>query len=302
MTNQLTTELKGYFKNESVKGDLLALLPDGNNREQVLNAQMKAINLEILENPALSKCTALSFISALNKALTLNVRIGKANREAYLIPHGNQAILRLGYQAYINKAHNELGLDLFFDTITQEEYDNGVVKHYDPINGVLELDTSLDKLSKLKTKDNIAYCYIIGRYKDGTQRVKIYSKEELEEKSKTNGGKLGNVWFSKERATDYAEMLKKAAVIAFCKTLPNSTIMELANYEYKTASEYKDVTPTQEHHNHLLSQMVDSEELNVEVDSVEDVELVEVNNETGEISEPDYSQRETVFDNPDFGQ
>lgn len=258
----LTHKIKAMLDQPKIRTEFLALLPEVANREQILKAETQAMIFDIMQSAELQMCTPQSFLFSLKDSLSRGLRIGSAHKEAYLVKFNNkkgkdengkeiwsnEAKIMVGYRSYINKAWNDYKIRLSPGTITTEEVQ--YIKKYDDAAGVLEIDIPLGKETRLHTKENISYVYITAIYPDGTRWSKMYTTESMEEKSKTSKWEnkvkvrqLGKVWHEGDRVTDYKEMLHKAAIISFSKTLPERSLAELADFDHRMIESLEDITP-----------------------------------------------------------
>lgn len=283
----LTHKIKSMLDQPKIRQEFLALLPDVVNKEQILRSEIQSIIFDIMQSPELQQCTPQSFLFSLKDSLARGLRIGSAYKEAWLVKFNNkkkgdngkdiwvnEAKIMVGYRAYVNKAWNDNQLRLVVGTITSDELKltrriqttNPVNGHiiteevpcisFDRSEGRLEINIPLGKETKLHTKDNIEYVYVISVAPDGSKWSDLFTKEAIEEKSKvgkwegkgedkTKVYKLGAVWESKDRATDYKEMLHKGAIIAFSKMMPQRSLAELADFDHRQLESLQDVTPQQ---------------------------------------------------------
>lgn len=251
----VTHKFKAYLAMPKIKQEFLDLIPPGTNKEQILKTEMQSLIFDIMQSDELQKCTAESFLFCLKDALSRGLRIGSVHKEAWPIKFTkkvggnfiNEAKIIPGYRGYINRAWNEHKIRLVPGTIAKDEVQ--YVKKYDSMRGILDIEMPLGSETKLHTRENIEYVYITAIYPDGSSWSQLYTKEAIEEKSKTGKGygenrkfDLGAVWKSTDRLTDYKEMLHKGAIIQFCKTMPERSLQELVSLEY--IPEVKDVTPS----------------------------------------------------------
>lgn len=250
--------------------DIVSMLKGRRNAEAVIESQAASF-LHILNNSKeLSECTPISCLSTFIKTIGLGAKIGSEYKEIHFIKANNsfknasgvwvktpECTHFLGYKFYVNRAWEQHKIRFTVGLLSDDEVTAGFIKYYDPIDGVLELNYQPGKETAIKNKDNTKYCYVVAHLQSGVKKAELFTKEVLEEKSKVRRYKkgdsnyemvLGDVWNSKDRDTDYGEMLKKAAVIAFSKMLPETGINEIASYDFTISAESSagmvDVTPT----------------------------------------------------------
>lgn len=264
----LTHKIKGMLEMPKIRGEFLALLPDVSNKEQILRTETQAIIFDIMQSTELQQCAPQSFLFCLKESLARGLRIGSTHKEAWLIKFStkrkekdengkdvwdNQAKIMLGYRSYINRAWNENKTRLSVGTITTEEMK--FVTKWDKSRGILDINIPLGQETKVHTRESIAYFYVSALYEDGSTWSELYTKEAIEEKSKTakwgkdaNGKAikvygLGNVWESSDRATDYQQMGFKSAIQWFCKMQPARSLAELADFDHTQLEMLQDITP-----------------------------------------------------------
>lgn len=260
----LTHKIKAMLDQPKIRSEFLALLPDVTNREQILRSEIQSIIFDIMQSPELQQCTPHSFLFSLKDSLARGLRIGSAHKEAWLVKFNskkkdasgkdvwmNEAKIMVGYRAYINKAWNDNKVRFVVGTITKDEVQYVV---FDRSAGKLEINIPLGKETKLHTRDNIEYVYVTSIAPDGSKWSDLYPKEQIEEKSKvgkwegkgdnkTKVYKLGAVWESTDRSTDYKEMLHKGAIILFSKMMPQRSLAELADFDHRQLESMQDITP-----------------------------------------------------------
>lgn len=260
----LTHKIKALIEQPNIKKEFLALIPEVVNQEQILKAEIQSMIFDIMQSTELQQCTPQSFLFCLKDSLARGLRIGSTYKEAWLVKFSNkkganwvnEAKVMVGYRAYINRAWNENKMRFSVGTITKDEMQ--YVTKWDKQRGQLEINIPLGKESKLHTRDNIEYVYVTAIFEDGSTWSDLYTKEAMEEKSKVGKWQgsgdnkvkvfeLGAVWQSKDRKTDYKEMLHKAAIIQFSKLLPQRSLSELADFDHTQIETMQDVTPDPTH-------------------------------------------------------
>lgn len=92
-----TEKLEMLIRDKKVTGMLETILP----KEMDKNNFLAHIFLVIKKNPALAKCSADSFISAMLTVAEVGIKPNMIDGEAYLIPYGNNIQLQLGYKGLL---------------------------------------------------------------------------------------------------------------------------------------------------------------------------------------------------------
>jgi len=248
----MTKKIKAFLQQPNVRDQYLALIPDGQNKENILQKEIHSLLWDVFNGKDLDRCTMQSLIGCLKDTLSRGLRIGSSFGEAWIIKVNtkvgtdwvNTAVIYTGYRAYINKAWNEYKIRLSVGTIATDELQ---YYSYDPVKRTLTCTMTLQDRTSMHTQENISDVFVTAQFDDGSTRTELFSAEALREKSKVKGKdgmQLGFVWRSTQRKTDHKEMLHKAAIISFCKLLPQQSLNELSVFDHRnTEIAMEDVTP-----------------------------------------------------------
>ena len=241
---------------------------------------MAIVRNELLANEKLAQCTNL--VSILYDIASAGLMLGSMYDEAYIIPYKDKATFIAGYRGYVRK-YNEAGYRVVVNLYSKNDVEAGLV-YYNEETDLWYTKKDLSK-DELLTQNNIAGG-VIKLYKgNNVIACEQMSINEIKEVSKTKQwddsakkmvSGLSNVWSSKDRATDFGEMAKKALIRRISKRVSLHSINFINNIENKFLQE---------------SQSNTSKLQTVEVSEIKDFEIPEINNEIIEKSAKEFEEK-----------
>jgi hypothetical protein len=221
------------FKSDYLIGALEAVVdPDIKDKRNYVIRQMTQLGMDYDRNKDLRACSKDSILKGLRKILSLGLRYGIEHKEGVLVKGLNkstgkwEAQFRDMYMAYVNKVHDDMGWIVQVNLVCKEEIKDGLFEYDKMSNTVVKHSWSTNLKTKIYTRDNIVGAYVLCKNKKGEKvhTSQLFTVEELYERAKQvkKDGTVywGNVWGSKNRTTDFAEMVKKSAIRLWAKTLP----------------------------------------------------------------------------------
>lgn len=213
-----TLTIKGLLEGEQFRQQVAKSLPSHLKPDRFIRVALTTM----MRTPKLAQCDQASFFNAL---LTLSqLGIEPDGRRAHLIPFENRKRNCVEVQLIIDyKGLAELAMrsgvvaNLHADVVCESDvfdYDRGqIVQH---------------KIDFRQPRGNPYAVYAICRFKDGTEKAEVMSREEVEEVRKRSRAGNAGPW-----VTDWAEMAKKTVFRRLSKWLPLSA-------EFRDAAEADD--------------------------------------------------------------
>jgi recombination protein RecT len=257
--------IQGYEK------QIAKALPSVMTPERFTRIAMTAVT----QTPQLGECTPGSFIGALLTAAQLGLEPNTPLGQAYLIPFYNgktrtlEAQFQLGYRGMIALAHRSGEL---------QNVEAHIVYENDEFEYELGLNPKLRHIPAMKNRGEIAWVYAVYRLTSGGFGFEVMSVEDVNkhrDKFSKAAGKGFSPW-----TTAWEEMAKKTVIKRALKYAPlQSDFTRAMNEDEATL----DFTTDGDDYN-IMQQNNYGQENIVEVDP-EDIEVTDVDPETGEIKE-----------------
>jgi recombination protein RecT len=208
--------------------------------------------MDISKDKLLQQCTRASILQCAIDAMNFGLVPNKVGGQAYLIPYKNKGVyectLMIGYKGYIKKfADNNMTVEL--ELVTHEEIEGGFFKE---VRGSNPSIYHSPIRRGIKTPDNIALGYVIGRKEGRRDVLAVMSFDEIMEAGKCQVwennqrvSKHKGVWLNGARSTDFAEMCKKTLVRRLGKLCDIDIINRMSSYEGTREDRYyKNITPS----------------------------------------------------------
>jgi recombination protein RecT len=183
--------------------DIEAALPNGISPERFSRMAMTAV----LMNPALSKCTSISFMGALMQAAQLGLEPNTPLGQAYLIPYGNKVQFQLGYKGLI---------DLAYRSGEFQAIDAEIVYENDLFEFEYGLNADLKHIPAMKDRGQPVYAYGLFKLKNGGFGFKVMGYDEVV----AHGKRFSKTFAKGPWTTDEAEMVKKTILKKVLKYAP----------------------------------------------------------------------------------
>lgn len=160
----------------------------------------------IRQTPALARCTPESFAGALLTASALGLEPG-VNGEAYLVPHGRECTLIVGYQGYAK---------LFWQHPLAEHLDAQAVYEGDDFDYAYGLDPFLRHKPAAEKKGNPTHYYAVAKLSTGARAFVVLTADEVKALRQGKVGPSGSI------VDPMRWMERKTAVRQLVKMLPKS--------------------------------------------------------------------------------
>lgn len=230
--------LYALVQEDNFLNQIAEVLPKTSNN---LSAKRFIINTvaTLRSNPKFEECKPISVMRAITNAATMGIVPG--TRQCYLIPYKDECKMEVGPDGYIDIALRSGEIAKIYavevykdDEFEYDTFNQNITKHVQPIANKTGLE-----------KDIIAF-YAVAQYKDGTKRILVKSKAEVDQYKalamKKNFGKVGTSW------TDtYVSMGKTKVIKSLCNELPKtielSTLLENDVDNELTGKNYIDSKP-----------------------------------------------------------
>lgn len=257
--------IQGYEK------QIAKALPSVMTPERFTRIAMTAVT----QNPQLGKCTPGSFLGAMLTAAQLGLEPNTPLGQAYLIPYFNgksgslECQFQLGYRGMIALAHRSGEL---------QNIEAHIVYENDEFEYELGLNPKLRHVPAMKDRGEIAWVYAVYRLVSGGYGFEVMSYEDVEnhrKKFSKAAGKGFSPW-----STAWEEMAKKTVIKKALKYAPLQSEFTRAMSEDEHTLDF---SADGDDFNIIQQNNYDEENI-VDVD-VDDVEVVDVDPETGEIKE-----------------
>jgi recombination protein RecT len=182
------TSLRGLIESDAFKTQVAKALPKHLTPDRFIRIACTAM----LKTPALMDCTQASVFNALLSLSQLGLE--PDGRRAHLIPYGNVCQLIVDYKGLVELAMRSGNVaNIHADVVCENDefvYDRGqITKH---------------AINFREKRGNVFAAYATVRFKDGTEKTEVMSKDEIEAiHGRSKAGKSGP-WI-----TDWNEMAKK---------------------------------------------------------------------------------------------
>ena len=192
-----TNTIRGLLEGDLFKEQLIRALPQHLSPERFIRIAVTTMN----KTPMLAQCDQGSFFNAL---LTLSqLGLEPDGRRAHLIPFKNnskgivECQLIIDYKGIVELIHNTGDVSYIHADVVCEadqfEYDKGELR--------------VHKIDFKKPRGPVYAAYTLFRFKDGTEKVEVMTKEEIELVRKRSKAANSGPW-----VTDWNEMAKKTTL------------------------------------------------------------------------------------------
>ncbi|HJJ54801.1 MAG TPA: recombinase RecT [Methanocorpusculum sp.] len=183
--------------------EIAKALPSVMTPERFTRIAMTALN----SNPALQRCEPMSFIGAMMQAAQLGVEVNNPLGQAYLIPYAGKVQFQLGYKGLIDLAYRSGQVS----TIQAHAVYSNDEFHYQ-----LGLEPKLEHIPAVKDRGEVISYYAVVKMKDGGFAFEVMSKEDVMKHARKYSKSFNNgPW-----QTDFDEMAKKTVLKAALKYCP----------------------------------------------------------------------------------
>lgn len=195
------TDIKSLLTGDKFKNEVARALPKHLTPDRFIRVALTAMT----KTPKLMQCTQESFFNSLLSLSQLGLE--PDGRRAHLIPYGTTCQLIVDYKGLVELAMRTGNVsNIHADLVCENdvfEYDKGEIKSH-------KID--------FKQPRGAAYAvYAICRFKDGTEKTEVMTKDEVEAiRNRSKAGQAGP-W-----VTDWNEMAKKTVFRRLSKWLPLS--------------------------------------------------------------------------------
>lgn len=188
---------------QRMQPEIARALPKGMDADRMARLALTVLR----QTPKLADCTAESFAGALLTAAALGLEPG-INGEAYLVPHGRECSLIVGYQGLVK---------LFFQHPDAQHIDAQAVCENDDFDYAYGLDPYLRHKPAVRDRGKVVSYYAVGSLKSGARLFVVASPEEIKA---LRGGKVGT---SGSIPDPMHWMERKSVLKQLLKLLPKST-------------------------------------------------------------------------------
>ncbi len=186
-------------------GAMRSVLPSHLTAERMARVALGAVR----RAPALAACSPESLVSAILDAATLGLEVGDGTGRAYLVPHGREATLIIGYKGLVDLAWRSGQVSTVYARVVYQgdefRYEYGLhpdVRHV-PCGAV--------------SPETMTHVYAVITLLSGGYLFEVLTRAEVDAvRNRSRAGKSGP-W-----VTDYVEMAKKTALRRVCKLVPMS--------------------------------------------------------------------------------
>jgi len=246
----------------------------------------------VAKTPALQECSRISILQSLVQAAELGLEFGMGLNQCHMVPYFNkntkckEAQMQIGFKGMMELVYRSGKLSsITVDVVYKgDKFRHGVNMKEGPY---LEHEPAY----KTREPDDIEFLYAIAFLHDGGKTKVVMSKEEIDKvrASSKAGAMRDSPW-----NTWYEEMAKKTVIKRMCKMLP----MQVIDHDYVEAiirddmrdqgrmfgdDEAIETTATEVRHDNSLDALADA----VKQEPEPEPDEPEVNEETGEIVDPD---------------
>jgi recombination protein RecT len=190
---------------EQMRPEIARALPPHMNADRMARLALTVLR----QTPKLADCTPASFLGALLTASALGLEPG-INGEAYLVPHGRECTLIVGYQGMAK---------LYFQHADAQHLDAQAVYENDDFDYAYGLDPFLRHKPAMGDRGKVVAYYAVAALKSGARLFTVLSPDEIKA---LRGGKVGT---SGGIADPMHWMERKSALKQLFKLLPKSTTL-----------------------------------------------------------------------------
>jgi recombination protein RecT len=164
----------------------------------------------IRRSPQLQGCTPESLVSAILDAAALGLEVGDGTGRAYLVPHGRDATLIIGYKGLVDLAWRSGEVITVY---ARAVYDGDEIQYEYGLHPDLRHIPCGES-----SPEKMTHVYAVIQLKGGGYLFEILTRSEIDAvRGRSRSGRSGP-W-----ATDYVEMAKKTALRRVCKLVPMAT-------------------------------------------------------------------------------
>lgn len=162
----------------------------------------------------LQRCTPASIIEAVREAASLDLEPTGILGEAWIIRHGNRAVLRVGYRGYLKLIRRSQAI---------KALDCQVVYEHDPFAIRFGTDPGIHHEPSLGERGGYKGAYAWARMNTGELIIEWMTTADIEQARAVSQAKAGGPW-----RDWWGEMARKTVIRRLAKRLPLSTIAEHA--------------------------------------------------------------------------
>lgn len=193
--------IRDHLESDAFKASIAKLLPKHVTPDRMARVAITALT----RTPKLAQCSQESFFRCMLDLSQWGLE--PDGRRAHLIPFGNECTLIIDYKGLVELCYRSgVVANIHADIVCEQDefvYDRG------------ELVTHKIDFQKPRGAMYAAYCLV--RFKDGTEKCEVMTKEEVDGiRARSKAGRSGP-W-----VTDYHEMAKKTAFRRDSKWIPLS--------------------------------------------------------------------------------
>lgn len=202
--------IKDYIK--IYEGEISKALPSVMTPERFTRIVTSAVS----NNPALAKCDAVSFISAMMTAAQLGLEPNTPTGQAYLIPFKNnrkgitEVQFQLGYKGMIDLAYRSGQVKTI---MAQTVYEN------DEFDFSFGLNPTLKHVPAKSNRGKAVWYYAVFKLTNGGEGFEVMSREDVE----AHARKYSKSFSNSPWQTNFDEMAKKTVLKKALKYAPMST-------------------------------------------------------------------------------
>jgi recombination protein RecT len=161
-------------------------------------------------NDILSRCTPASIIEAVREAATLDLEPTGILGEAWIVRHGNRAVLRVGYRGFLKLIRRSQQI---------KALDCQIVYDHDPFALRLGTDPGIDHTPSLGERGGYKGAYAWARMSTGELVIEWMTTDDIEQARRVSQAKNAGPW-----KDWWGEMARKTVIRRLAKRLPLSTI------------------------------------------------------------------------------
>ncbi len=193
--------IKDLLTGDAFKAQVQNALPTHLKPDRFIRIALTALT----KTPKLMECSQESFFQALLDLSQLGLE--PDGRRAHLIPYGKTVKLIVDYKGLVELAMQTGNVsNIHADLVCENdvfEYDRGEIKTH--------------KIDFKKPRGNAYAAYAICRFKDGTEKTEVMTRDDVESIRKRSQAGTSGPW-----VTDWNEMAKKTAFRRLSKWIPLS--------------------------------------------------------------------------------
>lgn len=161
-----------------------------------------------------TRCTPASIIEAIREAATLDLEPTGILGEAWIVRHGNRAVLRVGYRGFLKLIRRSNSI---------KAMDCQVVYEHDPFDVRLGTDPGIDHRPSMGERGGYKGAYAWARMNTGELIIEWMTTADIEQAKAVSQSKERGPW-----KDWWGEMARKTVTRRLAKRLPLATIAEHA--------------------------------------------------------------------------